>query len=67
MNQGIRNPLISMLYLAILIIAKEDLLTGTRAPIKITMATIGATAKVIDPGKAAADNQCVITVQGCIT
>ena len=33
MNPGMRNLLISMLYLTILIIAKEDLLTGTGAPI----------------------------------
>ena len=57
----------SILYLTILIIANEDLLTGTVAPIKITLGTTGAPAKTIHPGKIAAKNQCVITVQVCIT
>ena len=56
-----------MLYLTILIMAKEDLLTGTEAPIKITMVTIGATAKTIHPGRTAAKHQCVSTVQVHIT
>ena len=62
MNPGMRNLLTSMLYLTILIIAKENLLTGTRVPIKITMATVGTTARTIHirlqgtiyPGKTAA-------------
>ena len=42
---------------------REVLLTGTRTHIKITMLTVGTTVTPIHPGKTAAKNQCVTTVQ----
>ena len=47
MKQDMRNPLTSMLYPTILIIAKEVLSVGTRALIEVTMVAIGTTARTI--------------------
>ena len=67
MNPGMTNPLISMLYPTTIITVKEVLLTGTGAPLKITMSAVGTTAKTIHPGRIATKNQCVTTVWVPIT
>ena len=54
-NPGMRDPPMS----TIIITVKEVLLTGTKAPIKITMSAVRTTARTIHPGKIATKNQCV--------
>ena len=56
-----------MLYPTVIITVKEVLLTGTEAPIKITMSAVGTTARTTHPGKTATKNQCVTTVRVSIT
>ena len=63
MNPGMRNPLTSMLYQTVIITVKQVPLTGTKAPIKITMSAVVTAARTIHPGKTAAKNQRVTTVQ----
>ena len=67
MNPGMRNPLIAILYPTIIITVKKVLLTGAKAPIKITMSAVGTTARTIHPGKIATKSQCVTTVQVPLT
>ena len=73
MNQGMRNPLTSVLYLTVLLVI-EVLLVGTRVVTKVPISTVGTTTTAIlsrlqgtiHPSKAAIKDQHVITAWVCI-